>query len=259
MLNQKAPLAGKVAIVTGGGRGVGRGIAIALSEQGASVVLTGRTESQLTACANEISELTGGQVSHMVATVGERHDADRTVATTLARFGRLDILVNNAQSTPRPVSVSLELVTDEIIAMVVNSGLIGAIHHMQAAFAPMKQQGGGSIINIASNAGILGHAGMSIYGAAKEGLKGLSRVAARDWGGHGIRVNAVCPASLTESAEQFQKDFPERATAVLASIPLGRLGDPVADIGRAVAFLAGPDASYITGQTWSLNGGQMMT
>jgi len=256
MPDRGSKLTGKTAIVTGGGRGVGFGIARALADEGASVLITGRTAETLTRAADDIREATGARIETLAAVSGVRADADRTIAFAVERFGQLDILVNNAQSTFS--GIPLDKATDAQIEETLGSGLMGTIHHMQAAFPHLRTRGG-SIVNIGSNAGAVGRAGMAVYGAAKEGIRGLSRSAARDWGAHGIRVNVVSPASLTDSAKKFAADFPEEADALIAGIPLGRLGDPLEDIGRAVAFLASADAQYITGQTISINGGQIVS
>lgn len=249
-------LDGKVAIVTGGSQGVGRGIATALCEEGASVLITGRTEATLVSTTAAIVRETGGHIAWLQADVGSREAAERTVAHAITSFGGLDILINNA--IVAQVGIPLETVTDEQVGAVLESGLLGTLRHMQAAFRPLVERGGGSIVNIGSNAGVAAHRGMAAYAAAKEGIKGLSRVAAREWGSYNIRTNVVCPAANTAAAQRFATEHPEQAAQTLAGIPLGRLGDPLADIGRTVAFLVGPSAAYVTGQVWSLNGGQVM-
>jgi NAD(P)-dependent dehydrogenase (short-subunit alcohol dehydrogenase family) len=248
-------LAEKVVIVTGGGQGVGLGIARALATEGANLVLTGRTETKLTQAAEELIAL-GAQVLVVPGDTRNRADAVRTVELAVERFGRVDALINNAQSS-NP-GIPLESVTDDDWATTLESGLHGTLYFMQAVFPRMKSQGRGSIINFGSRTGIEGLKGFGAYAAAKEGIRGLSRVAAREWGAYGITVNVVCPAALTPAADAYLEANPQERTRYLSEIALGRFGDSQRDIGRVVAFLCMEDASYITGQTISVDGGQSM-
>ncbi|MEX3914634.1 SDR family NAD(P)-dependent oxidoreductase [Paraburkholderia sp. BR10872] len=248
-------LAEKVVIVTGGGQGVGLGIARALATQGASLVLTGRTESKLTHAADELSAL-GSQVLVVPGNTRNRADAVRTVELAIERFGRVDALIDNAQSsTP---GVPLESVTDDDWSDTLESGLYGTLYFMQAVLPHMKAQGRGAIVNFGSRTGIEGLKGFGAYAATKEGIRGLSRVAAREWGAYGITVNVICPAALTPAAEAYLEANPQERTRYLGEIALGRFGDPELDIGRTVAFLCSDDANFITGQTISVDGGQSM-
>ncbi|MFM0670700.1 SDR family NAD(P)-dependent oxidoreductase [Paraburkholderia sediminicola] len=245
----------RVAIVTGGGQGLGLGIAIALASEGANLVLTGRTEAKLRAAETTL-KAHGVQVLVVPGDTRRRADADKTVALAIEHFGRVDALVNNAQSsTP---GVPLEAVTDENWCETLESGLYGTLYFMQAVLPHMKQQGTGRIVNFASRTGIEGTQGFAPYAAAKEGIRGLSRVAAREWGPFGITVNVVCPAALTPSADAYLEANPTERTRYLAEISLGRFGDPEKDIGRVVAFLCSESAGYVTGQTINVDGGQTM-
>lgn len=244
----------KVAIVTGGGQGVGLGVALAMAAEGAKIVITGRHDDKLRKAADTIGA-NGVEVLTVVGDSRKRASANETVAATIARFGRLDILVNNAQSsTP---GVALENIDDETIAMTIESGLFGTIYYMQAAFPHLKQRGG-SIINLGSREGIHGGAGFGIYAATKEGVRGWSRTAAREWGKYNIRVNVICPAALSPAAVDYLAKYPEQAKAYLAEIALGRFGDPQQDIGPIAVFLASTDSGYLTGQTLNADGGQQM-
>jgi NAD(P)-dependent dehydrogenase (short-subunit alcohol dehydrogenase family) len=247
-------LTGRVAIVTGGGQGVGLGIATALAGAGASLVITGRDAGKLETAAEGLRAL-GGAVQPVVADVRRRADADRVVAATLDRFGRLDVLVNNAQSS-HP-GQKLEEIDDDTVALTLESGLLGTLYHMQAAFPHLKGRGG-SIINLGSREGIHGGPGFGIYAATKEGVRALSRVAAREWGTHGIRVNVICPAALSPIAIKYLDEHPGEAEMYRKEIALGRFGDPATDIGPPVLFLAGDDSRYVTGQTLNVDGGLMM-
>jgi NAD(P)-dependent dehydrogenase (short-subunit alcohol dehydrogenase family) len=141
--------------------------------------------------------------------------------------------------------------------LIVGSGFGGTYHHMMAAL-PLLKVNGGSIINLGSREGIFGGVGHAIYAGNKEGVRGLSRAAAREWGKYKIRVNVICPAALSPVAVKYLADFPEQAAMYLKEISLGYFGDPEEDIGPVALFLASDDAGYITGQTINADGGQMM-
>jgi len=247
-------LTGKVALVTGGGQGVGLGIAHALAQAGADLVISGREQSRLDAAAKELATH-GVEVLTLTADVRQRSSAEATVAATVKRFGRLDVLVNNAQSSVPGTPV--EQLSDEVIALTIESGLLGTLYHMQAAYPHLKVSGG-SIINLGSREGIVGGAGFGIYAATKEAIRALSRTTAREWGRYGIRVNVICPAALSPKAVQYLAEHPEHAEYYKAQTALGRLGDPREDIGPVAVFLASPASAYLTGQTLNADGGQVM-
>jgi NAD(P)-dependent dehydrogenase (short-subunit alcohol dehydrogenase family) len=247
-------LSGKTAVVTGAGQGVGLGIARMFARQGAALVISGRTEQKLKDVEPELKEL-GATVAVCVGDARSRPDAERVIRTAIDRFGRLDILVNNAQTLVP--GTPLEDIDDATIQSTVESGLYGTLFHMQAAFPHMKGQGG-SIINLGSREGIFGGLGFGIYAATKEGIRGLSRVAAREWGKHKIRVNVICPAALSPAAVKFLADYPEQAAMYRKEIALGYFGDSEMDIGPAALFLASDESRYVTGQTLNVDGGQMM-
>ena len=246
-------LAGKTALVTGGGQGVGRGIALALATEGAAVVITGRTEERLKESARMIAER-GGRVHTVVGDVGERADIDRMVAETVRGFGGLDVLVNNAQSS---VQRRLEQTSYDDVELAYRSGPLAAFHAMLAAL-PHLRASRGSVVNLGSSAAVLGEAGFASYAMAKEAVRGLTRVAAREWGPYGIRVNVVCPAARSPAAQAYFAAHPDKADQVVAGIPLGRMGDPERDIGRAVAALVSDDMAYLTGATLMLEGGRTL-
>lgn len=247
-------LSGKTAIITGGGQGVGLGIARLFAREGANVLITGRTPAKLEAAAGEIGKL-GGKAAWIAGTAGVRADAEAAVAKAVEQFGGLNILVNNAQ-TSRPGAM-FEDTDDELFALTIESGLYGTFQHMQAALPHMKKNGG-SIINFGSYEGIHGGIGFAAYAATKEAIRGLSRTAARELGKYKVRVNVICPAALSPIAEQWLKDFPEEAEKVMKLISLGYLGDCEQDIAPAALFLASDDSRYVTGQTINVDGGQMM-
>ncbi|WP_328688843.1 SDR family oxidoreductase [Streptomyces phaeochromogenes] len=246
-------LAGKTALVTGGGQGVGRGIALALAAEGAAVVITGRTESKLKDTAGEIAER-GGRAHTVVGDVGDRADVDHMVAETVREFGGLDVLVNNAQSS---VQRRLEKTSYEDVELTYRSGPLAVFHAMQAAL-PHLRASRGSVVNLGSSAAVQGEVTFAAYAMAKEAIRGLTRVAAREWGAYGIRVNVVCPAALSPAAEEYLAAHPQKVAELAREIPLGRLGAPEADIGRAVAALVSDDMAYLTGATLMLEGGRTL-
>lgn len=248
-------LAGKIAIITGGGQGVGLGIAQAFADAGAAIVLTGRTPEKLQGVVANL-EARGARVAIHPADARSRADADKVVAFTAGTFGGIDILVNNAQTTF--AGLMLSDYTDEHIAATVESGLYGSIYHMQAVRPHMVARGGGSIINLGSRQGIVAPAGYSIYGASKEAIRGLSRAAAREWGPDGIRVNVINPSAMSPAALKWLEEFPEEAAKNLTEVSLRRWGDAEKDIGPVAVFLASDESRYVSGQTINVDGGMVM-
>jgi len=247
-----AILEGKVAIVTGAGQGVGKGVAIALAKEGAAVAIPEINPDTATATADEIKAF-GGKALAITCDVSSREQVNAAYAAAVKEFGPVNILVNNAQWA-RP-GVPIEAETDEGWNNTFASGVNATFYFMQACFPYMKENGG-RIINFASMAGTNGLEGMVAYAANKEAIRGLTRVAAHEWGQYNITVNVVLPWSSAPSWEMFQKNFPELATASVAQNPMRRVGDSEIDVGRAVVFLAGPDASYINGLNLHVDGGQ---
>ncbi|MDF8335315.1 SDR family NAD(P)-dependent oxidoreductase [Novosphingobium cyanobacteriorum] len=248
-------LEGRVAIVTGGSQGIGRAVASAFCREGARVLITGRTEGALLEAAAQIRGA-GGVIESCVADIAEPADAGRVVSRAVELFGGLHVMVNNA-ATSRP-GTNFEDTDEDLLQLTIQSSLSGTFRYMNAAMPHLKASGGGAIINFGSRTGVEGMVGFGAYAAAKEGIRGLSRVAAREWGKYNIRVNVVCPAALSPISKTFLEDNPETAQQILSSVALGRIGDPDLDIAPAVVFLASDDARYITGQTIAVDGGQIM-
>jgi len=244
-------LSGKAAIVTGAGQGVGRGIALALAEAGASVAVAGRTHDKLVDVCGEI-EQRGGRAAPIDCDVGEPTQIEACVSETLERFGRIDVLVNNAQVVPLG---PLLKVHDLAFELGWRTGPLAALRFMRACHPHLKN--GGSIVNLASGAGLRPDpVGLGLYSAIKEAIRSMTRAAAVEWGKDGIRVNAIIPLANSPGMDGWTKAFPDEAAKFLATIPLGRVGDCENDIGRAVVALVGPDLSYVTGTTLMLDGGQ---
>jgi NAD(P)-dependent dehydrogenase (short-subunit alcohol dehydrogenase family) len=246
-------LSGRVTIVTGAGQGIGRGIAIALAKEGAKVALVGRTLSKVEAVVDEVTAA-GGTGLAVGCDVSERGAVDEMVETVVRELGGVDVLVNNAQdSVQRP----LEETTDEDVERAYRTGPLATFYAMQACLPHLKVRGG-SIVNFGSSTALVGDQTFASYAMAKEAIRGLTRVAAKEWGRYGIRVNTICPAAISPSAEAWAQRNPEKFAAVLKAIPLGRMGDPEEDIGRAVAALVSDDFQYLTGATLVLEGGRVI-
>lgn len=245
-------LDGNTTIITGGGKGIGFGLAQAFAEEGSDLVLTGRTESRLLEAKQKLEAMYGIKVLPVVADGADEEAIKRVVKMTMEKFGKINTLVNNAQ-----VSKSgLPLVehTREDFDLAIYSGLYAAFFYMRECFPYLKETKG-SVINFASGAGLFGKLGQASYAAAKEGIRGMSRVAAAEWGPDGVRVNVVCPLAMTESLRQWREEYPELFEKTIQGIPLGRFADPKDDIGRVCVFLASEDAHFVTGETITLQGG----
>ena len=248
-----AVLMGKVAIVTGAGQGVGEGIALALAKEGAAIVAVGRTEEKLARVCEKI-EQAGGRAAMVSCDLMQPEGIRTTVDGALAAFGAIDILVNNAQIVHnRPLTE----IDETQFADVFDSGPRATFRLMKAVHPHMRVRGGGTIINLASSAPVRWDAkGFGVYAAAKQAIRALSRAAAHEWAGDGIRVNVIAPFATSPALDHWKQVDPEGSAAVLSSIPLGRIGDPESDIGRAVVFLCSPSAAYVNAITLPLDGGQ---
>jgi NAD(P)-dependent dehydrogenase (short-subunit alcohol dehydrogenase family) len=243
-------LTGKVAIVTGAGQGAGGGCALALASAGASLVLAGRTLGKLERMATAV-EARGAKAHCIAGDVTERATISALVKDAVEKFGRIDVLVNAAQA-PEMRAARLLDIEDEAIAELWNSGPVATLALMRACHPVMRANGGGSIINFASGA-LRAPEDYGVYAGCKAAIETLSRAAAIEWGPDNIRVNTVIPFVMSPALEL---DLSAEVQAqVGGKLPLGRIGRPEEDIGRAVAFLAGDGAAYVTGNLIKLDGG----
>jgi len=245
-------LEGKVALVTGGSRGIGRASALALADAGAHVVVSSRKIADLEAVAEEI-RAKGVRALAVAAHNAKIEESRMLIERVVKEFGRIDILMNNAGTNPY-YGPLLEQ-DEKTYEVTMNVNLKGVLFLSQLAAKIMKEQGGGSIINISSIGGL--RAGdLGVYSVTKAGLIMLTQVMAKEWGQYNIRVNAIAPGIIkTRLSEALWKE-PEVNQKVLGQIPLMRLGEPE-EIAGAVVFLASPAASYVTGATLVIDGGRM--
>lgn len=258
-------LKNKTVIVTGGGRAVlkdgrcgsiGYGIVTAFAKEGANLVITGRNVKKLEEAKEEMERLYGVQVLPVQADVSAGADNKAVVENVIKKavdtFGRIDVLVNNAQASASGVSLAEH--TTEQFDLAMYSGVYAVFYYMQAAY-PYLKESKGSVINFASGAGLFGNKGQSSYAAAKEGIRGLSRVAANEWGPDGINVNIICPLAWTAQLEKFEEAYPEAFKANVQIPPMGHFADPEKEIGRVCVQLASPDFKFMSGETITLEGG----
>lgn len=256
---------GKTVLITGGGRAVlqdgscgsiGYGIATAYAKEGANLVITGRNVKKLEDAKAELESRYGIQVLCVQADVNAGADNEsvvqKVVKETVDTFGGIQVLINNAQASAS--GVPLVENTTEQFDLAMYSGLYATFYYMKACH-PYLVESRGSVINFASGAGLFGNYGQSSYAAAKEGIRGLSRVAASEWGKEGINVNVICPLAWTAQLEQFEQAHPEAFRANVKVPPMGYFADPEREIGRVCVQLAQPDFKYMSGETLTIEGG----
>lgn len=242
----------KVAIITGGAGGIGLGIATAFIKEGATVAIVDLNKEAGEAAIEKLQKISPQSI-FLQADLTVRKELPSIVEQVVTKLGKLDVLVNNAHASRMK---SIEEMTQEDIDLSFNTGFYPTLYLMQAALPHLKESKG-SVINFSSGAGLNGDVNQGSYAAAKEAIRGITRVAANEWGEYGITCNLISPIAKTPGIEHWGKENPEAYQAILAKNPLGRLGDPEKDIGRTAVFLASEDASYITGQTMMVDGGSI--
>jgi len=244
-------LDGKIAIVTGAGRGIGQAIAAELAREGADLALCGRQIEPLNETAAKVQAL--GRKALVVSTdVGDAAAVDAFVKQVIAHYGRIDVLVSNAGITRDKLLMRM---SDEDFDEVIRINLKGSFLFCRAVSRPMMKQQAGNIVIITSLIGLIGNAGQCNYAASKAGLIAMTKSMAKEFASRNIRVNAVAPGFIVSKMTDALPE--ELKKQMLASIPAGRLGVP-ADVAKSVVFLASDDASYVTGQVLSVNGGMFM-
>ncbi len=246
----KLDLSQRVALVTGGGRGIGQAIATTLAAAGASVVVNYHTNQTAAEETTAAIEAANGKAYAVQADVGQADDVERLFATTLETYGQLDILVNNAGIARDTLLLRMK---EADFDTVLQTNLRGVYLCTRAALRTMTRQRSGRIINISSVVGLIGNAGQANYAAAKAGILGFTRATAREIASRNVTVNAIAPGFIeTEMTSDLSNE-----QAILNTIPLGRLGQPY-DVANLVCFLASDAAAYITGQTLTVDGGMVM-
>ena len=258
-------LENKVAIITGGGKvslkdggigSIGYGIAVAYAKEGANLVITGRNIRKLEDAKEELERLYNIKVLAVQADVSKDNDNEKVVKhvidETIKTFGKINILINNAQASASGVLLCDQ--TLEQFDLAIYSGLHSTFLYMKYAYQYLKETEG-TVINFGSGAALFGNHGQSSYAAAKEGIRGLSRVAATEWGVDNINVNIVCPLSYTGALENWREAQPEAYEKNIKGIPMQRFGDAEKDIGRVCVNLATDDFKYMSGETITLQGG----
>lgn len=244
----------KVAIVTGGGQGIGAAIAEAYASEGAKVLITGRTFAKVEEIVGKI-EAAGGEAIALEALAGDREQSEETVNRAVSEWGRVDILVNNAHSFTDYLPLS-DSKMEENCRIDFQSAFFGSLQLMQLCYPHMVQQGGGSIINMGSSFGIRCEPGFLAYAASKEAIRTLTKTGAREWGKDRIRVNTILPSALSPKARWYLEES-GTYEAELAKVAMGFFGTPE-DIAPTAVFLASDESNFVTGQTICAEGGATM-
>lgn len=242
----------KVVIITGGAGGIGSGMAKAMVKEGAIVVIVDLNEEAGNSMEVELQSISPKSM-FMKANLLDRESLPKIIEDVVAKYGKLDVLVNNAHASRQ---AKFEDIKQVDLDFSFGTGFYPTFYLMQAAFSYLKETKG-NIINFASGAGLLGQKTQTAYAAAKEAIRAISKVAANEWGEYGINVNIISPIASTPGVKAWAEEYPEMYQATLAKIPLGRLGDPENDIGPVAVFLASEDSKYITGQTFMVDGGSI--
>ena len=243
----------KVAIITGGAGGIGSGMAKAMVKEGAIAVIVDLNEETGQAMEKELQAISPKSM-FIQANLMDHANLGEIVETVVEKYGKLDVLINNAHASKQ---ASLEDITQADLDLSFGTGFYPTFYLMQAAL-PYLKESKGNVINFSSGAGLEGHVTQGSYAAAKEAIRAISRVAAREWGQFGINVNIISPLANSPGVQEWAKAHPEYYESVKSKIPLGRFGEIEEDIGRVAVFLSSEDSQYITGQTIMVDGGSVM-
>lgn len=243
----------KVVIITGGAGGIGAGMGKAMAKEGAIIVAVDLNPEAGAKIVAELQQYSP-KSSFIQFDLTKYDQLKDVVEQVVAKYGKLDVLVNNAHASKQ---IPFLETTQEHLDLSFNTGFYPTFYLMQAAIPHLKETKG-NIINFASGAGLRGHKTQAAYAAAKEAIRGLTRVVANEFGGDGITINLISPIANSEGVQQWAEAQPEYYNAVLQGIPMGKFGDPEQDIGRVAVFLASEDSKYITGQTFMVDGGSIM-
>ena len=237
----------KVVLITGAYGGIGEGLVLSFLKNDYEVVATGRRLEELEKLKSKYNDITIIKVDG-----GNENDVMNAIEEVKNKFGRLDTLINNAQASKSGLFLIEH--TKEDFDLAINSGLYATFFFMKYAY-PLLKNSKGSVINFASGAGLFGKTQQSSYAAAKEGIRGLSRVAATEWGPDNVRVNVICPLVMTPKLEMWREAYPDAYEKTIKDIPMGRMAEPESDIGELCVFLSSDKATYITGETFTIQGG----
>ena len=246
-------LQNKVVIITGGAGGIGSGIAKAMVKEGAIVAIVDLNEETGKAMEKELQAISPKSM-FLQANLMDHKNLGQIIQTVVEKYGKLDVLVNNAHASKQ---ATIEDTSQEDLDLSFGTGFYPTFYLMQAAL-PYLKESKGNVINFASGAGLAGHETQGAYAAAKEAIRGVSRVAANEWGKFGINVNLISPIANSPGVQAWAKAQPEYYEEVKNKIPMGRFGEVEEDIGRVAVFLASEDSRYITGQTIMVDGGSIM-
>lgn len=239
----------KIGIITGSASGIGRGMALAMAKEGAHIAIVDVDEEKGKEILKEINQYTEGIL--FIKDISKEENINEIVEDVVDKFGRIDILVNNAHASRQAL---LTETTMGMLDLSFGTGFYPTFNFMQTCYPELKKSKG-KVINFASGAGINGQPTQASYAAAKEAIRGITRVAANEWGPDEINVNIISPIARTEGVESWSESAPELYDQMISNIPLRRLGDPEKDIGKTAVFLASEDSDYITGQTVMVDGG----
>ena len=245
----------RVAVITGAGDGIGRGIARRFAAEGAKLLLAEINDDTGTAVAAELFAEFGADVLFLHVDATQQADNEQMIITAMERWGSVDILVNNAWGGDRAGLQRVDRMPDSAMEHAWHMNVMGPFWAMKAAFPHMRAAGYGRVVNLCSLNGVNAHMGSVHYNSTKEALRTLTRTAAREWAAFGITANVICPGAKTAAFRMFEQMAPDVARESEAANPMGHLGDPEADIAPVALFLATEDSQYITGNTLFADGG----